>query len=133
MDAARPETYRIVRRGGDFQRVLLNLAFLDDLRCARGESFRFELRFVVSSMNFRDMPEFVQLGRKYRVDVIYFNIIQNWGHFPLAEFEKLNVANPLHPEHQEFLRILESPELSDPIVDCGSVEPYRRRERRRGA
>ena len=133
VDAARPETYRIVRPGGDFQRVLSNLAFLDDLRCARGESFRFELRFVVSSMNFRDMPEFVRLGRKYRVDIIYFNIIQNWGHFPLAEFEKLNVANPLHPEHQEFLRILESPELSDSIVDCGSVEPYRRRERRRGA
>jgi hypothetical protein len=109
------------------------LAFLDDLRSSRGEKFRFELSFVVSSMNFRDMPEFVQLGRKFRVDSILFTIVRNWGHLSLAEFEKLNVANPCHPEHQEFLRVLESPELSDPIVDCGSVEPYRRRERRRGA
>jgi tetratricopeptide (TPR) repeat protein/wyosine [tRNA(Phe)-imidazoG37] synthetase (radical SAM superfamily) len=126
VDAARPETYRIVRRGGDFQRVLSTLAFLDDLRRAPGESFWFELRFVVSSMNFRDMPEFVTLGRKFHVDIICFNIIRNWGHFPLAEFEKLNIANPSHPEHQEFLRVLEAPELSDPIVDLGSVAPYRR-------
>jgi wyosine [tRNA(Phe)-imidazoG37] synthetase (radical SAM superfamily) len=133
VDAVRPETYRVVRRGGNFQRVLSNLAFLDDLRRARGENFRLELSFVVSSMNFRDMPEFVQLGRKFHADAIFFNIMRNWGHFSLAEFEKLNIADPSHPEHQEFLRVLESPELSDPIVDCGSVAPYRRRERRPGA
>jgi tetratricopeptide (TPR) repeat protein len=126
VDAARPETYRVVRRGGDFQRLLSNLAFLDDLRRARGGKFGLELSFVVSSMNFRDMPEFVQLGRKFHVDSILFTIVRNWGHLSLAEFEKLNVANPAHSEHQEFLKVLGSPELSDPIVDCGSVAPYRR-------
>jgi molybdenum cofactor biosynthesis enzyme MoaA len=131
VDAARPETYRVVRRGGDFQRVLSNLAFLDDLRRARGENFRFELRFVVSSMNFREIPEFVQLGRRFHVDSILFTIVRNWGQLSLAEFEKLNIANPCHPEHQDFLRVLESPELSDAIVDCGSVAPYRRQEGRR--
>jgi tetratricopeptide (TPR) repeat protein len=128
VDAARPETYRVVRRGGDFQRLLSNLAFLDDLRSSGGEKFRLELCFVVSSMNFREMSEFVQLGRKFRADSILFTIVRNWGHLSLAEFEKLNIANPCHPEHQEFLRVLESPELSDPIVDCGSVAPYRRHE-----
>jgi len=132
-DAARQETYRMVRRGGDFQRLLSNLAFLDDLRRARGEKYRLELSFVVSSLNFRDMPEFVQLGRKFHVDSILFTIVRNWGHLSLAEFEKLNVANPAHPEHQEFLRVLESSELSDPIVDCGSVAPYRRPAGRRDA
>ncbi len=128
MDAARPETYRVVRRGGNLQRLFSNLAFLDDLRGSRGENFRFELSFVASSINFREMPEFVQLGRKFHVDSILFTVVRNWGHLPLAEFEKLNVANPGHPEHQEFLRVLESRELSDPIVDCGSVAPYRRNE-----
>jgi hypothetical protein len=133
VDAARAETYRIVRRGGDFQRLLSNLAFLDDLRSSRGEKFRLDLSFVVSSMNFREMPEFVLLGRRLHADSILFTIVRNWGHLSLAEFEKLNVAHPGHPEHQEFLRVLESPELSDPIVDCGSVAPYRRQERKWGA
>jgi len=131
MDAARPETYRIVRRGGDFQRLLSNLAFLDDLRSSSAERFRFGLRFVVSNMNFREMPEFVQLGRKFHVDVIYFYMIRNWGHCSRIEFERLNVANPCHPEHQDFLRVLESPQLSDPIVHCGDVAAYRRPQGKR--
>ena len=133
VDAARPETYCVVRRGGNFQRLLSNLAFLDDLRRGRGEKYRLELNFVVSSLNFREMPEFVQLGKRFHVDSILFTIVRNWGHLSLPEFEKLNVANPDHPEHQEFLKVLESPELSDPIVDCGSVAPYRRRARGQGA
>lgn len=131
VDAARPETYRIVRRGGNFERLLTNLAFLDELRSSRGEKFRFELCFVVSSLNFREAPEFVRLGRKFRVDSILFSIIRNWGHLSLEEFEKLNIANPSHPDHQEFLKVLESPELSDPIVECGSITPHRQREKRR--
>jgi MoaA/NifB/PqqE/SkfB family radical SAM enzyme len=128
VDAARPETYRAVRRGGDFQKVLSSLAFLDNLRRVRGEKFIFDLSFVASRMNFRDMPEFVHLAKKFHVDTIYFSIISNWGYFSQAKFEELNVTNPSHPEHQDFLKVLESPELSDPIVDCGSVAPYRRHE-----
>jgi tetratricopeptide (TPR) repeat protein len=133
VDAARAETYGVVRRGGSFQRLLSNLAFLDDLRSSRGETFRFELNFVVSSINFREMPEFVRLGKRFHVDSILFAFMRMWGHLSPAEFERLNIANPSHPAHQEFLSVLESPELSDPVVDCGSVAPYRRRERGRDA
>lgn len=128
VDAARPETYRVVRRGGDFKRLESNLAFLDHLRYAGGEKFSLELNFTVSSLNFREMPEFVELGKRYHVDAIHFSVIRCWDHLTPAQFESLSVANPSHPEHEEFLRVLQSPELSDPIVDCGSVAPYRRRE-----
>ncbi len=131
VDAARAETYRVVRRGGDFERILANLAFLDELRSVRGEKFRFELGFVVSSLNFRDMPGFVQLGKRFHADSALFSLTRNFGHLSAGEFAKLNIATPSHPEHEEFLRILDSPELDDPIADCGSVRPYRRRECKR--
>jgi wyosine [tRNA(Phe)-imidazoG37] synthetase (radical SAM superfamily) len=130
MDAAREETYRVVRRGGDFQRLLSNLAFLYESRSLRAEKFRLGLRFVVSSMNFRDLPEFVQLGREFQADIIYLYMIRNWGHCSLPQFEELNIGHPSHPEHEDFRRILDSPELSDPIVDWGSVAPYRRQRSR---
>jgi MoaA/NifB/PqqE/SkfB family radical SAM enzyme/SAM-dependent methyltransferase len=128
VDAARPETYRAVRRGGDFKRLESNLAFLDHLRSAVGEKFNLELNFTVSSLNFREVPEFVKLGKRYRVDATHFSVIRCWDHLSPAEFESLSVANPSHPEHEEFLRVMHSPELSDPIVDYGSVAPYRRQE-----
>jgi MoaA/NifB/PqqE/SkfB family radical SAM enzyme len=125
VDAARPETYRVVRRGGDFQRLLSNLGFLDHLRRERGESFRLELTFVVSGVNFREMPEFVELGKRFRVDSVVFTVLRNWGHLSWVEYEKLAVVRPSHPDHQEFLTVLRSLELSDPVVDLGSVAPYR--------
>jgi sulfatase maturation enzyme AslB (radical SAM superfamily) len=133
IDAARPETYRMVRRGGSFDRLLDNLATLDGLRFSRGERFKFEFNFVVSSLNFREMAEFVQLGRRFHVDAINFMAIRSWGHLSPSEFAALNIFNPCHPCHQEFLQAVQVPELSDPIVDCGSVGPYRRRQKERDA
>lgn len=82
-------------------------------------------------MNFREMAGFVQLGRKLQVDSTVFSVLKNWAHLSLAEFERLNVANPSHPDHEEFLRVLESRELSDSVGECGSVAPYRRLEAQR--
>jgi MoaA/NifB/PqqE/SkfB family radical SAM enzyme len=129
IDAARPDTYAVVRRGGDFKKVRSCLAFLDSLRRTGNEKFMFGISFVVSSMNFREMPEFVRLGRESRADAVYFGMIQNWGHHSQAEFARLDIGNPAHPDHQEFLSVLESEELSDPIVMCGTMGSYRRSRR----
>jgi hypothetical protein len=132
IDAARPETYSVVRRGGDFKKVLSCLAFLDSLRRTGNEKFMFGISFVVSSMNFREMPEFVRLGREFNADAVFFNKIQNWGHLSQAEFAQLDIGNPAHPEHPEFLNVLQSTELADPIVVCGNVAPCRREAQRDG-
>jgi tetratricopeptide (TPR) repeat protein/sulfatase maturation enzyme AslB (radical SAM superfamily) len=126
IDAACPETYKVVRRGGDFNRLLRNLQFLDDLRIKEGEGFRLVLRFVVSAMNFREIPEFVTLARRFHADSILFTILRNWGCFRKGEFEQMNVASPTNPLHERFVEILDSPELLDPIVDMGSILTYRR-------
>jgi uncharacterized protein YbaR (Trm112 family) len=130
IDAARAETYSVVRRGGDFKKLLSCLAFLDSLRRTGNEEFMFGISFVVSSMNFREMPEFVRLGKEFSVDAVFFGMIQNWGHLSQAEFARLDIGNPAHPRHKEFLNVLESAELADPIVMCGNVEPYRRKAAR---
>jgi Flp pilus assembly protein TadD/sulfatase maturation enzyme AslB (radical SAM superfamily) len=129
IDAARPETYKVVRRGGDFNRLLRNLQFLDDLRIKEGEGFRIILRFVVSAMNYREMPEFVTLSRRFHADSILFTVIRNWGSFSKSEFERMNVASSTNPLHEEFVEILNSPELLDPSVNMGSIWTYRKKTR----
>jgi hypothetical protein len=117
----REETYRIVRRGGDFNRLLSNLEFLDDLRMHRGEKFSLGFAFVVSALNFREMPEFVRFSKRYHAVLVGFNFLRNQSGYSLEEFKKLDISRPDHPEYQEFLKVLRSDELRDSCVGWGSL------------
>ena len=59
VDAARQDTYEVVRRGGSFDRLCRNLDFLGGLRAERRIDL-LRLDFVVQALNFREMPEFVE-------------------------------------------------------------------------
>lgn len=121
VDAVREETYRVVQRGGDFKRLLANLEFIDGLRVHEGEDFGLDFVFVVSALNFREMPEFVRLGKRFHPHCVGFHLWRNQSGLTAEEFGKLNIANPNHPEYGEFLEVLADEELSDPCVGWGSL------------
>ncbi len=121
IDAAREETYRVVQHGGDFQRLLANLEFIDGLRIREGEDFGLGFAFVVSALNFRELPEFVRFGKRFHANIVGFNLLRNQSGFSAEEFTGLDIANPNHPEHGKFLEVLAGEELSDPCVGWGSL------------
>ena len=121
MDGAREETYLVTRRGGTLKRFVENLAFLDELRQKHGEKFGITIQYVVSALTFREMPEAVRLLRRYHVDRLVFMAFRNWGHMPKEESRRWIVTNPEHSEHEDFVRMLNDPDLRDPMVDLGSV------------
>jgi hypothetical protein len=126
IDAATEETYRVTRRGGEFKRLIENLEFLDSIRIHEGEKFELVFYFVVSALNFHEMPAFVELGKKFHAGVeLYF--LRNHGTFSLEEFKKLDISNPQHPDHAEFLKVLEAEPMSDPCVNWGSLGHLRPR------
>jgi pyruvate-formate lyase-activating enzyme len=114
VDAACRETYA-ANRGGDFARLLDNLAFLRDLRAA-GELRVFQLHFVVQANNYREMREFAELGLRLGCDRICFKQLVNWGTFSAPELARRAVQLPDHPEHGSFLEVLRDPVLSHPRV-----------------
>ena len=125
IDAAEPETYAIVRRGGSFARLRKNLAFIAGLRQA-GEMRSLEFSMVVQARNFREMPAFVRLGQEFFADIVSFQMIRNWGTFNAAEFKEEFIGDPAHPRHQELIEILHAPELSLPIARVGNILGYTR-------
>ncbi len=125
IDAARPETYAVVRRGGSFDRLRKNLAFIKSLREA-GEIHKLEFSMVVQAANFREMPEFVRLGQEFGADVVSFQMIANWGTFNEAEFEAEFIGSRSHPNHHELVEIVRAPELSLPIAQVGNILGYTR-------
>lgn len=113
MDAAKKQTYDIVRRGGDFERLLENLEFLGELRREKRIE-RLRLDFVVQRLNYREMPEFVSLLDRFSADGAKFQMIRSWGTYSPVEFAQHNIGDPANPEYAAFQAVLKMPVLQRP-------------------
>ena len=122
IDATRPETYARVRRGGRFERLLDNLAFVAERRRA-GTIARVRLDFVVQTLNFREMPEAVDLVRRFGFDGLKFQMIRSWNTYSPDEFAEHNIGSPDHPRFTELLEVLRDPRLDVEWVEFWGFPP----------
>jgi hypothetical protein len=114
IDAATPQTYAL-NRGGDFTRLVENLHFMGGL-LRSGAIQRFWIHFVVQANNYQELAAFVALGRSAGASKICFKELQDWGTYPEGDYARRAVHLPEHPEHAEFLRVLNDPALHAPDV-----------------
>lgn len=125
VDAATDETYRKVRRGGDFTRLRENLAFLAGLRRVR-RILALNLLFVVQTVNFSEMAEFVRMAKHFNADTVSFSLIRRWERaMSMDEFRDAQVWRPEHPMFGQFTAALKDAMLDDPIVRLGDLSPLR--------
>lgn len=122
VDAATERTYSVVRKGGDFNRLLRNLGFIAGLR-ENGELARVSLVFVAQKDNFLEIPEFIQLTKSFGFDAACFLMIAPWSQ-SRKDYERRDVGFSAHPQHREFLQVLRDPSLSDDIVELGTMKPF---------
>lgn len=120
IDAAQPETYSVLRRGGNFDTLVENLKFLGALN-TRGDIDTLRLDFVVQHANYLEMRDFVDLAKDVGADGVYFLRLRNWGHVPSEEFRKQDVCSPDHPEHGRLLDELRDDRFVSNAVELGSM------------
>ena len=111
IDAATEETYEKVR-GKGFNKLVENLAHLGKVKKELG--FQLEIWFVMQKENFKEIPDFVHLGKRINADKVKFTRLQNWGTY--KNFDQENVFDEKHQQHLEYLKIMQDPILKDPIV-----------------
>ena len=79
IDGASKETYEKLRLGGNWEKINRNLEYIATLK--KEHNFNFVLHMVVQKDNWYEMPIMLELARKYNVDKVYFNKIQDWNTF----------------------------------------------------
>ncbi len=129
VDAASEEVYRSVRRGGNFKKLMENIRWLDKaIQLKKFPNFaHLTINFVVQKENFREMKEFAQFFTEYSsVNSIWFNLIADWGHLGRVKFEDLAVWRVDHPEHNDFLKVINDDYFfHNPRINMGSLSHYR--------
>ena len=115
IDAATEETYKRNRRGS-FHKLLRNMEFVSGLR-KKNRIETFNINFVVQANNFREMKQFIELGKRYGCDYVVFQRIMNlgvdYGINSDEKFQDLAVHLESHPFHKEFLNVLKDPIFMD--------------------
>ena len=95
IDAARPDTYEILRRGANWNSLLKSMKFLQTLKHDIG--FKFVTRMIVQEENFKEIPEFYNFCDSFDVDSIEYLRLLNWSTFGNPEdFRKRDVLDSMH-------------------------------------
>jgi MoaA/NifB/PqqE/SkfB family radical SAM enzyme len=113
-DGATAETYESIRVGGSFAQLEENLAFLEEVRKTR--YLQLMLFYTVMDANFREIPQFIEFGKRYGVDRVIFQKLYENPAFSGERYDRQAIHLPQHPHFQELLAV-----LRDPKCDQGSV------------
>ena len=100
LDAGVKEHYDKIRVGGDWDRLMKNLHYISTLNLSA-----VRLDMCVQRNNYKSIPEFIQIAQAHDF-FSYTSRIYNWGTFNDAEYNVHNIFNEKHPEHKNFLKIL---------------------------
>jgi len=91
IDGASKETYELLRRGGQFEKLLENLEFIKDYH----EQFRIRFHMVVQKSNWHEMNNMLELADRFNAHEVIFNRITDWGTYD-------NFNGQLPPEQNEL-------------------------------
>lgn len=107
IDGASKEVYEMNRKGGNFDTLLENLAFIKTLRDQNVMDFMM-LCYVIQKNNYHEIPRIIEIAEKFSFDKVLFTKITNWGSYTDEEYKAIAVAEEGHPEKDAFIEIVDS-------------------------
>lgn len=118
-DAASDLTYKLVRAGGNWNKLLDSVRFLAQWRNENSSALTITSNFVVQHKNYHEIVDYIKLCKELRVDYINLQQIDNWGTF--SNFDEQAVNKPTHVEYSQLLGIMQDPLLKDPQVNMTNL------------
>jgi len=112
-DAGTEEVYNVTRRGGDWNKLLDSVKYLQQWRSDNNSAMVLTSNFVVQRANYKDMTQYVDLCDALGFDEINFQKVVNWGTF--MDFEQEAVWQESHAEYPLFLEQLHAVGLNTKV------------------
>lgn len=126
-DAGSEPVYKLTRRGGEWNKLLSSSKFLVDWKKQNKSKVIIESNFVVQTNNYRDIPQFIELCKSLDFDVISFQKVVDWGTWTengLNTFKDHAIWHTSHPEHNEFLKIMQNPLLKESKINATNLNEF---------
>lgn len=109
LHSATKETYDKIVKHGNWEKLNSNLEFLSK-KIEDGTLNELHMNFVVLSENFRDIPAFIELCKKYKAKTFLWQYRDIEG---VYDYDSVNVCSPLHRDHASFVKIINGIDTSD--------------------
>ena len=100
IDGATKTTYELLRRGGSYEKIIENLKFIKELN----KKFIVRVHVVVQEKNFKEMFDFIELAKRYNINNIIFNRIENWN--TNSNFNQNNIFSKHHRDYNKLERVI---------------------------
>lgn len=124
VDAATEETYKIVRKGGQFKKLKNNLDYLDkfisdgNLPNLNG----WQSNIIVQKDNFHELKQFVEWQLCYKnVTHIWTNLVTQWYHMDDEQFNNMAVWKEGHSMRSQLIEILKDPIFKNNRIIFGNM------------
>ena len=115
IDGATKETYERLRLGGKWNKILEALECIVEQKNKHG--FNFGMHYVVQRDNYKEMSEIITLAKKFKVDRLWLNKIEDWN--VIDDWAQQDIFSEVHPMHRDFQREFEK---IKPLLDRGDTE-----------
>ena len=121
LHAATKETYEKFVRGGNFEKTMENINYLNSL-FKKGYFKEYSLAYVITPVNFRELPDFIKLLNKLKIcgQLLEF---RDWGDASEmnVNFKKNDILDTNHPDHKEFAELLKDPIFNSKYCQMNDV------------
>ena len=105
--AATPETYGKIVPGGEllFPQIIKNLEYLSKIK--EKNSFSIFIHFVITPLNYKEIPDFIELAEKFRVSPHFWEYRPENSSYKLTD--DLYIYRKEHPLYLDLIKVLQHP------------------------
>lgn len=117
IDAAKPETYEKLRRGGTWNEIMSAMTWLQKKK--KENNMKLYTRIVVQKDNYKEIEDFYKLSKQFDADRIEYSRIKNWYTMSPEQWADVDVLNPSHSLYHEAAKCLDSIKDLPDVVTWG--------------
>lgn len=119
LDAAQPDTYEKVRRGGRWSDAIAAMKFF---QLQRHQDMQFHVRMVVQESNWREILEFYDLAKSFDADIVEYVRLTDWKSWSPEDFQYNDVFGSHHPNKLAAKALLDTIKSKPDVFIAGDFD-----------